>query len=56
MHGKSCRVSLTDLDGVKHQVEVEAESLYEAAALGLKALKNGSWVADIGAGPNPGLS
>jgi hypothetical protein len=50
MPGKSCRVSFTDLDGIRHSVEVEADSLYEAAVLGLKALKKGSWVAEIGAG------
>ena len=43
-------MSFKDLDGVRHQVEVEADSLYEAAVLGLKALKKGSWVAEIGAG------
>jgi len=51
MTGKrACRVSFKDLDGVRHQVEVEAESLYEAAVLGLKALRKGSWVADLGPG------
>src|SRR5688572_10335803 len=50
MPAKSCRVSFTDLVGIRHSVEVEADSRYEAAVLGLKALKRGSWVAEIGAG------
>jgi hypothetical protein len=29
--------------GVRHSVEVVAESIYEAAALGVSALKNGGW-------------
>ena len=47
---KACRVSVKDLDGVRHRVEVQADSLYEAAVLGLKALNKGSCVAEIGAG------
>ena len=44
MPPKSCRVSFTDDDGVEHGVEVMAESLYEAAALGLGLLKTTAWV------------
>ena len=33
----ACIVSYVDLDGVRHSVEIEAESLYEAAVLGLCA-------------------
>ena len=36
---KSCRVSLEDSNGVEHAVEVLAESLFEAAAMGLALLK-----------------
>jgi hypothetical protein len=32
-------VSVTDANGSRHSVEVLAESLYEAAALGLKVLR-----------------
>ncbi len=39
MASRLCNVSLTDPDGVRHTVEVSAESLMEAAALGLAALK-----------------
>ena len=36
---KSCIVSYQDHENIRHSVEVTAETLYEAAALGLKALK-----------------
>ena len=35
----TCIVSFLDLDGVRHSVEVQADSLYEAAVLGLVAFK-----------------
>jgi hypothetical protein len=35
----SCEVSYLDTDGVRHKVEVEAGSLYEAAVLGLRVFK-----------------
>ena len=44
MPPKSCRVSFTDDSGVDHGVEVMAESLYEAAALGLALLKKSGGV------------
>ena len=34
-----CRVSFRDVEGIEHSVEVTAESFFEAAALGLHALK-----------------
>ena len=34
-----CIVSYVDLDGIRHSVEVEAEGLYEAAILGIVALR-----------------
>lgn len=50
MSAKRCRVSFTDLDGIRHSVELEAESLYEAAVLGLKALKKSDWVDAVAPG------
>jgi len=47
---KTCRVSCQDLEGVEHSVEVEAESLYEAVARGLKAFHANTWVGEIGEG------
>src|SRR5215472_5710623 len=42
---RSCRVTIRDLEGVAHNVEVTAESLYEAVAQGLAALRRSDWVA-----------
>lgn len=42
---RSCRVTVQDLEGVAHTVEVTAESLYEAVAQGLAALRRSDWVA-----------
>jgi hypothetical protein len=36
---KTCTVSFQDSDGVRHSVEVGAETLYEAAVLALKAFR-----------------
>ena len=49
---RSCRVSITDLEGVTHTVEVTAETLYEAVALGLAAIRDSDWAADIAQGLN----
>lgn len=42
---RSCHVTVHDLDGVAHTVEVTAESLYEAVAQGLAALRGREWIA-----------
>ena len=44
---RSCRVTVTDTAGVTHTVEVTASSLYEAVALGLKAVRGHDWVEPI---------
>ena len=49
---RSCRVSIKDLEGVKHTVEVTAETLYEAVALGLVAVRGNDWVMGIAQGTN----
>src|SRR5215217_7937726 len=50
MPPKTCRVSFKDLDGIRHAAVVNADSLYEAAVLGLKALKRSDWIDVIGPG------
>jgi hypothetical protein len=35
----TCIVSFLDLDGLRHSVEVDAESLYEAAALAIRTFR-----------------
>jgi hypothetical protein len=47
---RTCTVSFTGPSGVRHTVEVVAESIYEAAALGVSALKNSGWVDAIAPG------
>lgn len=49
---RSCRVTLQDLDGVLHTVEVTAATLYEAVAQGLAAIRGNDWVAGIAQGLN----
>ncbi len=41
---RSCRVTITDIEGVSHTAEVTASTLYEAVALGLKAIRGHDWV------------
>lgn len=50
MPEKTCRVSFEDAEGVEHAVEVLADSLFEAAGLGLTLLTKDGWV---GEGPSP---
>jgi hypothetical protein len=39
-----CQVTFQDLDGVRHSVSVEADSVYEAACLAIRALKKSAFV------------
>ena len=47
---KTCTVSFTAPSGVRHSVEVSADSLYEAAILGLTLLKQADWVDPVALG------
>lgn len=47
---KLCAVSFTDMRGIKHSAEVEAESLYEAAVQGIRRLNQDPWMERIGRG------
>lgn len=40
---RTCLVSYTDLDGVKHSVDITARSLFEAAIVGMTTLKVPDW-------------
>jgi hypothetical protein len=44
MEVKSCRVTISDMEGVAHTAEVTAATLYEAVALGLRQLQGNDWV------------
>jgi len=45
---KVCAVSFTDMRGIKHSAEVEAESLYEAALQGIRRLNQDPWMERLG--------
>lgn len=47
-----CRVTVKDMQEVKHSVEVTASTLYEAVALGLVAVREHDWTGDIAEGLN----
>ena len=42
-NARACVVSFTDSGGIRHSVEVAAESLYEAAALAVKEFRQHPW-------------
>ena len=44
MPRKTCVVSVSNPDGSRHSVTVEADTLYEAAVLGSKRLNENAWV------------
>lgn len=41
---KPCTVTFTDLNGLRHSVDLEADSVYEAAVLALQAFKKAAFV------------
>lgn len=49
---RSCRVTIQDIDGISHAIDVTAATLYEAVAQGLAAIRGNEWVAGIGEGMN----
>src|ERR1700722_20036440 len=52
MSVRTCKVTIQDLNGVTHAVNVTAATLYEAVALGMGAIRTDEWVTDIGQGLN----
>src|ERR1700722_7363021 len=53
MSMRACKVTIRDMDGVTHTVDVTAETLYEAVALGMAAIRTDDWVTGIALGLNP---
>jgi len=49
---RSCRVTIRDMEGVEHAVQVTAGTLYEAVALGLASIRTDEWVEGIPEGLN----
>jgi hypothetical protein len=50
MPGKPCRVTYKDLEGVRHTVDVVAETVYKASVLALSVLSKNDWVENVGPG------
>lgn len=46
---RTCLVSCCDLNGIEHDVEITAETLYEAVAQALRLFRENDWV-EIGQG------
>jgi hypothetical protein len=46
--GRICEVSFKDHRGVRHGVEVQAETLYEAAVMAMAALRSDPWIERVG--------
>ena len=40
---RACTVSFTDPRGIKHSVDLTADSLFDAAVLGVHILRSGEW-------------
>ena len=47
---RACVVSFAGERGVRHSVEVTAETLYEAAAMGLSIFRQSDWANEVGPG------
>ena len=52
MQVRSCRVTIRDLEGMTHTVEVTASTVYEAVAQAIAALRGHDWVAGLPHGPH----
>jgi hypothetical protein len=47
---RTCAVSFVDHRGIRHTAEVQAESLYEAAVLGVRVFRTDPWIERVGPG------
>jgi hypothetical protein len=45
-----CRVSFQDRRGIRHSVDVEAESLYEAVVFAVRRFRNDIWAEQVAKG------
>ena len=50
MATRTCSVSFVDQRGIRHAVDVQADSLYEAAVLAIQAFRQDPWLERVGAG------
>lgn len=44
---RSCKVTIRDREGIDPTVDVTAETLFEAAALGISAMRSDEWTTDV---------
>jgi hypothetical protein len=49
---RSCRVTIRDIEGLEHTVQVTAGTLFEAVALGLTSIRTEEWVNGVAEGLN----
>ena len=47
---RTCTVSFSGTSGIRHSVDVTAESVFEAAALGVSALRESGWADAVALG------
>ncbi len=52
MAARSCKVTIRDREGIDHVVDVTAETLFEAVALGMWAIRSDEWTTDLPQGLN----
>jgi hypothetical protein len=45
---RNCSVSFSDQRGIRHSVEVQAESLFEAAVLAIQTFRQDPWLERVG--------
>ena len=48
MPTRICAVSFADVRGIRHTVEVQAESLLEAAILAVRTFRSDPWIEHVG--------
>jgi hypothetical protein len=49
MRVRLCTVSFKDVRGIRHSIDVEAESVYEAVVLAVRRFRQDAWTEPIGA-------
>lgn len=47
MEVRTCRVTIRDMEGIDHTAHVTASTLYEAVALGIRAITNNTFSGDL---------
>jgi hypothetical protein len=53
MGARSCRVTITDRQGIAHTAEVTNSSLFEAVASALHAFRGNEWITEVPEGLTP---